>query len=58
MQEFSAGEVISMTGEAKSILLTKFGLKSDTFYCFTKAENYNWNQARKSSHHSQGAAFG
>lgn len=58
MWKFSAGEVISMTGEAKFILLTKFGLKSDTFYHFTKAENYNWNQARKNSHHSQGAEFG
>jgi len=40
-QEFSAGEVISMTGEAKFILVRKFGLKSDMFYHFTKAENYN-----------------
>lgn len=40
MKEFSAGEVVSMTGEAKFILLTKFGLISDTFYHFMEAENY------------------
>lgn len=58
MKEFSAGEAISITGEAKFLLLTKFGLISDTFYHFTNAENYNWNQARKNSHHSQGDEVG
>jgi len=39
MQEFSAGEFIIMIGEAKFKLLTKFGFKSGTCDCFTKAEN-------------------
>lgn len=39
MQEFSAGEFISMIGDAKFKLLTKLGFKSGTYDCFTKAEN-------------------
>lgn len=43
IQEFSAGEFISMIGEAKNELLTKFGFKLDTCYHSTKAEDYDWN---------------